>query len=241
MTYTFNLLELILIPIFIILFTVLIMLLSKEKNLTGIDIFYGITASILAVMLGSFIIIILLFLFTDLASIYETKKTLDAHTKIFFSFITPTGIMLSAALASLSVLKNIKNTNMIEKSKEKKEKEETKARLEFYLSDLKQLLVAYKDLKTYAHIDVATRIIIKIQKNLDNDKKIISQFSKTKLTDLSYDMHVISSLEALNNIDTNNSVVSKELLKVVKETLTSMEKNMNILEKENNLLITKNH
>lgn len=155
--------------------------------------------------------------------------------------IVPFGIILSAALASVSVLKSITNANMIEKSKEKKEKEETKARLEFYLSDLKQLLVAYKDLKTYAHIDVATRIIIKIQKNLDNDKKIISQFSKTKLTDLSYDMHVISSLEALNNIDTNNSVVSKELLKVVKETLTSMEKNMNILEKENNLLITKNH
>lgn len=238
MTYTFNLLELILIPIFIILFTVLIMLLSKEKNLSGIDIFYGITASILAVMLGSFIIIILLFLFTDLASIYETKKTLDEHTKIFFSFITPTGIMLSAALASLSVLKNIKNTNMIEKSKEKKEKEETKARLEFHLSEVKQLLKNNKEIESLSVLTFNTPLLRESFKNIESDKKIISQYSKTELNKILYTLRVITLNGTADKLVNESEENINGYIKEVVTRLSEAENNIETFIKNNSLTLT---
>jgi len=70
-------------------------------------------------------------------------KMIDGNSKDFISLLAPLGIILSASIASLSVLKSIENTNRLEKEKKKKELELFKNKSIIYLLEINRFIFLY--------------------------------------------------------------------------------------------------
>lgn len=79
-----------------------------------------------------FVILILIIYFL---SITVFKYFITEKEEEIIKFLPPIGIILSALLASLSVLRTIDNTNKIEKEKKEKEEKQFKNKLKIYMNE----------------------------------------------------------------------------------------------------------
>lgn len=200
-----------------------------------INIFYYIILFLIIIVLLGSILIILKFI----PSSYLNND--------FYKLLAPIGIMLSALLASLSVLKSISNTNRIEQNKKVEEEKGIKNRLEFYFNQMKFILYHYKLIED----GIKNIENIKSEKSIDEENKLFKDiFDKLDIlqSKIYSDSSIISIIDSdiLAKVETNIRVL-KELN--LKETLNnSKEKNLSSQKDEifntlNNfiILIQKNH
>lgn len=105
--------------------------LKKDIRKLTLDEYY----KVLAYLAGGTFIVVFSFLIGALFTF-----NVDNIVKL----LVPFGVLLSAGLASVSVMKSINNTNRIEKEKEEKKVKNTLDRLEYYLNQLDYNTKGYK-------------------------------------------------------------------------------------------------
>ncbi|MGB3752172.1 MAG: hypothetical protein WA945_11455 [Arcobacteraceae bacterium] len=134
---------------------------------------------ILALVLFSIILFLILLPYLDISS-YETLNSIvqKMDTSDLTTSLVPLGVLISAALASTSVMKSIHNTNDIEKRKDKEKVENTDKYLESILLDLNfvfiELDLLQKDIDTVKNHDFE----IMTEENIDEEQKsIINEYN----------------------------------------------------------------
>lgn len=141
-----------------------------------------------------FIIIMFVFIFLD----YKPNQKFENITKL----IPAVGIILSALLASVSVLKGIKNTNRIEKEKEEKEEKQFLNKLRIYIADLEFFIKFFKGTCSKSDIYIRDKLLLN-QKILNHSKnsifKDISFIEEIKSDEFKL-INYINSIELLIHI-----------------------------------------
>lgn len=101
--------DLILAPLFLILFGFSIAYIKRKEFPKTLDMIYKI------------VVLLAIIVFTLISSAYYVAWITN-NGKILVELLIPLGVLISAALASISVLKSIENTNRIEKEKKLSER-----------------------------------------------------------------------------------------------------------------------
>lgn len=132
-------------------------------------------------------IIVFVFLSYEMYSLIKC----NAEKKIIYQLLAPIGILLSAFLASLSVLKNINNTNKIEEEKNKQKKLDSVKRLNIFLHDINESIEEI-DENTNLHFTCLTSQLLKESRILiENDKEILSLDISEKLRKILFNIRRI--------------------------------------------------
>ncbi|RXJ76575.1 hypothetical protein CRV03_08970 [Arcobacter sp. F155] len=169
-----------------------------QKNIS-IDFLYKVIAYLLGVVFFS-IFCILLFQFT-----------LDK----FITLLAPLGIILSASIASLSVLKSINNTKKIELRKRKEKEKSIKIRMKSYLLQLCTVINLFEKsyVDTYSEELIATKsyynlissLLVKdlifLREAFINDTEI---FSSKYSYDISHFIVLFNDFETLHKLGIEN-------------------------------------
>ncbi len=145
-----------------------------------------------------------------------------------YPLVASVGIMISAFIASASVLKNIHNTNAIEKEKKKNREKERKARLEFYLSDIKKVVINGNKMSSQPEFILVIPLLNETYKNIEKDKEIIGHYSSMKLNNVFFNLRlaiiVANKLPEAKNL----RVEMKKQLDLLKEDLDILVKSLNL-------------
>ncbi|MFW2378901.1 hypothetical protein ACN9J5_07400 [Aliarcobacter butzleri] len=171
-----------------------------------------------------FIIIMFIFIYLD----YRPNGKFENITKL----IPAIGIILSALLASVSVLKSIENTNRIEEEKKEKEKKQFLNKLRIYIAELEYFIKLFKT--TFCNYDKATDIerktgLLIYQKNLNHSKNLIIKdinFIEHIESDEYELIHFINSIEILIDLMLEEEY-EEETKNIINENIDSLEEKIN--------------
>lgn len=132
----------------------------------------------------------------------------DSTDDNFIKLLAPLGIILSASIASLSVLKSIQNTNNIEEVKNKKEEESYKNKLTLYLTEIKNFVYiyesAYLSFKKNNPAYLNTNFTISLIKEMTQKKMNLAKNLMLKDTDFiskSNGKSLINIISFINNLE----------------------------------------
>ncbi len=169
----------------------------KFKNIFKLEVIY----KLIVVLTIILFIIIIGFLFNAFLT-----KDMDTIIKL----LVPTGIILSAALASTSVMKSIYNSNLIEQRKTIEKNEKVKNKLKLYLKLIHSFISMYAlDFKEILDEKIVLEAFIKTQEEylllLLNDDDI-------KSIEGSEIIRIIVYLEM--NIDMTKKVLYSDMVKI---------------------------
>lgn len=201
-------------------------MMEKVFNLQGAyKILVFLTVSFL-----SFIIVMFIFIFIG----FIPNGRFDSITKL----IPAIGIMLSALLASVSVLKNIENTNRIEKEKEEKQKKQFQNKLKIYLSEIESFIVFYKEISSsfnkFSDNEKDKSFLIN-QNNLNHSRNLIIKdinFFENIQDDEYKIIRLMNIIEIYLNFF-SKSKYNEETHKKIDECVDSLEKLINEIKEKN--------
>lgn len=146
--------------------------------------------------------------------------------------LPPIGILLSAFLASVSVLKNIENTNRIEKEKKEKEEKQFLNKMKIYIAEVEYFVKLFKH--TFSDYEKETDIEKKettliYQKSLNHSKNLI-------IKDINFIEHLESDeyelIRLINSIEIIIDIIlqkeyDKDFIKLLNENVDSLEEEIN--------------
>lgn len=165
---------------------------EKVQSIISLNKMYKIVAYLLFLVFSS-IIIVLLFNFT---------------MEKFIKLVVPLGVILSAAIASLSVLKSINNTNILEEKKKKQEQERAKLRLSLYLSDITDAfnILKFTSAPNYLAYIQIYEYLSQIRVLIENDKEVLN------LIHIEDILLILSSMRRKPSSVTNERIESEKKL-----------------------------
>jgi len=111
--------------------------------------------------------------------------------KLVLSLLPAISIMLSAVLASLSVLKSINSNKIIDIEKKEREEKEIKIRLETQLRDILFVINAKRKNEDILTHKILLSIIKHNIDNIEKDKEIIGKYGNTDLREILYSFRII--------------------------------------------------
>lgn len=173
--------------------------------------------------------------------IFESFISNDKETII--KLLVPVGVLLSAGLASTSVMKSIHNTNRIEEEKRKKEHKRNLNKIEVYINKLLWNIYTYTELmKTNNSINFFNFNSKKMHKNfirvsdlINKDDELLSLIDSDDYGDFLFKLDVLVVLletEVEVEEDLINSKKARELyIEELRKIIKKIEKKYELFEK----------
>lgn len=168
--------------------------------------------------------------------------TLSNDTDSFFKLLVPIGIILSAALASLSLMKSIDNTNRIERNKKLNLEKSSTEFIQFMLLDLHhQLLILNSGYQSLSRLNkYSLKDYFNDSVNIDEEfKNYIATYPDTKEVTF-FNQQIIDSDFVINNLWEkindkdlvyNSTQENKEIIVNLKRILFAINKTFKSIQK----------
>lgn len=172
--------------------------LKKDIRKFTLDEYY----KVLAYLAGGTFIVVFTFLIASLVTF-----NLDNIVKL----LVPFGVLLSAGLASVSVMKSIDNTSRIEREKEEKENEKVIKQLDAILSHLTIKICIIDQIENIEYLKSEKNSIEKISNNLFINEKIMSLNEEYISNILGIIENLIMNLHIAINLMNNQKKYIEEL------------------------------
>lgn len=168
------------------------------------------------------ILIYITFFETDLFNVKKEK----------YPILAAIGIILSAFIASISVMRNIENTNIIEKKKET----QIRNKAEILFSTIKSTILSNINKQNLKLIDIktASKILEDSLTKIEADREVISLCNSKEILTLIVEIQLcINNLTSIHQ-ETGNQLNEKDT-KIAKDAFKKLEKSIDNIFNNNNI------